>query len=61
MDYTGGGASCAMAAGVTKEDIMKHGTWKSDSVWTYIDNDVVHKSVVARSLGNYVMASRLSN
>ena len=34
------GASWAFHHGVPLENIMKHGTWKSDSVWTYLSSSV---------------------
>ena len=35
-DFRLSGASWAFHNGVSLQDIMHHGTWKSDSVWKYI-------------------------
>ena len=35
-DFRRSGATCAFHNGVPLQDIMFHGTWKSDSVWKYI-------------------------
>ena len=34
------GASWAFDHGVPVEHIMKHGTWKSDAIWTYFTSPV---------------------
>ena len=39
-DFRRAGASWAFQHGVPLEHIMKHGTWKSDSVWTYLSSSV---------------------
>ena len=39
-DFRKAGASWAFDQGVPLENIMKHGTWKSDSVWTYLSSSV---------------------
>ena len=35
-DFRRGGASLAFQNGVSLEQIMKHGTWRSDAVWSYL-------------------------
>ena len=37
-DFRRGGASWAFQNGVPLEQIMKHGTWKSDAVWSYLSS-----------------------
>ena len=39
-DFRRAGASWAFHQGVPLENIMTHGTWKSDSVWTYLSSSV---------------------
>ena len=39
-DFRRAGASWAFQQGLPLENIMKHGTWKSDSVWTYLSSSV---------------------
>ena len=42
-----GGAAWAFSHGVPLEHIMKHGTWKSDAIWTYLSSSVSTISPVA--------------
>ena len=37
-DFRRGGASWAFQNGVPLEQIMKHGTWRSDAVWSYLSS-----------------------
>ena len=46
-DFRRGGAAWAFSQGVPLEHIMKHGTWKSDAVWTYLSSAVTTTSPVA--------------
>ena len=45
-DFRRGGAVWAFKNGVPLEHIMKHGTWKSDSIWTYLSSAVTAVSPV---------------
>ena len=45
-DFRRGGAVWAFQNGVPLEHIMKHGTWKSDSIWTYLSSAVTAVSPV---------------
>ena len=45
-DFRRGGASWAFQNGVPLEQIMKHGTWRSDAVWSYLSsNPTLHSPV----------------
>ena len=46
-DFRRGGAAWAFSHGVPLEHIMKHGTWKSDAIWTYLSSSVTTTSPVA--------------
>ena len=46
-DFLWGGAAWAFRHGVPLEHIMKHGTWKSDAIWTYLSSSVTTSSPVA--------------
>ena len=46
-DFRRGGAAWAFQHGVPLEHIMKHGTWKSDPIWTYLSSAVTAVSPVA--------------
>ena len=46
-DFQRGGAAWAFSHGVPLEHIMKHGTWKSDAIWTYLSSSVTTSSPVA--------------
>ena len=46
-DFRRGGAAWAFFQGVPLEHIMKHGTWKSDAIWTYLSSSVTTTSPVA--------------
>ena len=46
-DFRRGGAAWAFSHGVPLEHIMKHGTWKSDAIWTYLFSSVTTSSPVA--------------
>ena len=46
-DFRRGGAAWAFQHGVPLEHIMKHGTWKSDAIWTYLSSAVTAVSPVA--------------
>ena len=37
-DFRRGGTSWAFQNGVPLEQIMKHGTWRSDAVWSYLSS-----------------------
>ena len=39
-DFCTAGAAWAFSHGVPLEHIMKHGTWKSDAMWTYLSSAV---------------------
>ena len=41
------GASWAFSQGVPLEHIMKHGTWKSDAIWTYLSSSTSTVSPVS--------------
>lgn len=45
-----GGATAAYTAGVDYVHIKRHGTWRSDSFWSYVSTSNIHKSPVARAL-----------
>ena len=44
-DFRRGGVSWAFQNGVPLEQIMKHGTWKSDAVWSYLPAPTLHSPV----------------
>ena len=46
-DFRRAGAAWAFSYGVPLEHIMKHGTWKSDAIWTYLSSAITTSSPVA--------------
>ena len=46
-DFRRGGASWAFQNGVPLEQIMKHGTWRSDAVWSYLSSSLSLHSPVS--------------
>ena len=47
-----GGASCSYRAGCSYIDIKRHGTWASNSFWTYVSSPAVERSPVAAALAD---------
>jgi hypothetical protein len=52
-----GGATTACHAGVKISEVKRHGTWASDSFWTYLTSASVEQSPVAHALSSAVKAS----
>ena len=48
-DFRRAGASWAFQNGVPLEHIMKHGTWRSDSIWAYLSSSPTLESPVSRA------------
>ena len=48
-DFRRVGASWAFQNGVPLEHIMKHGTWHSDAIWTYLSSSPTLESPVSRA------------
>ena len=48
-DFRRAGAKWAFQQGVPLEHIMKHGTWKSDAVWSYLSSSTSISSPVSRA------------
>ena len=48
-DFCHAGASWAFQNGVPLEHIMKHGTWRSDAIWTYLCSSPTLESPVSRA------------
>ena len=44
-DFCRAGASWAFQNGVPLEHIMKHGTWRSDAIWTYLSSPTLESPV----------------
>ena len=55
-DFRRAGSSWGIHQGVPLEHIMKHGTWKSDSVWTYLSSSVSTTSLVLLGFGCFFIA-----
>ena len=51
-DFCRAGAAWAFSHCVPLEHIMKHGTWKSDAIWTYLSSAVTTSSPVALAFQN---------
>ena len=45
-DFRRAGARWAFQQDVLLEHIMKHGTWKSDAVWSYLSNSTLNNNLV---------------
>ena len=48
-DFRRAGASWEFQNGVPLEHIIKHGTWKSDAIWTYLSSSPTLESPVSRA------------
>ena len=48
-DFRRAGASWAFQNGVPLEHIMKHGTWRSDAIWSYLSSSPSLESPVSRA------------
>ena len=53
-DFRRAGATWAFNHGVDMKDIMLHGTWKSDAVWSYIQSIPVAKSPVSATFQQHL-------
>ncbi len=50
-----GGATAAYHAGVSVDDIKRHGGWKSESFWAYISAPAVQANPVAQALSDIII------
>ena len=50
------GATCAYNAHVPVQSIKSHGSWASDCVWTYKQQDNTHSAQIAASFKNLINA-----
>ena len=51
------GATCAYNAHVPVQSIKSHGSWASDCVWSYIQQDNTRSAQIAASFKNLINAS----
>jgi hypothetical protein len=49
-----GGITLAHAAGISMDQIKSHGTWSSNTVWTYVKPSTVQKSAISQALAQAV-------
>ena len=53
-DFRRAGATWAFNYGVNMKDILLHGTWKSDAVWSYIQSIPVAKSPASATFQHHI-------
>ena len=54
-DFRRSGATWAFQHGVPLQQIMHHGTWKSDAIWSYIQNVPTASSSVSHTFQHYLL------
>ena len=54
-----GGATYCHSLGIPIDQIKSHGTWASDAVWTYLNPDLAHKSVISNTMSQAVKTTTL--
>jgi hypothetical protein len=52
-----GGATYCHSLGIPVEQIKSHGTWASDTVWTYINPTHTHRSVIPTAMSKAIQAA----
>ena len=60
-DFSQAGASWAFQNGVPLEHIMKHATWKSDAIWTYLSSSPILLYIPSFILGDWVSSLQIKN
>ena len=60
-DFRRAGASWAFQNGVPLEHIMKHGTWKSDVIWTYLSSSPISSPGKSDVIWTYLSSSPTSS
>jgi hypothetical protein len=56
-----GGATFCHEVGVPLDHIKSHGTWESDTVWTYLNPDIIHKSVISNTMSQAIQSTVVQN
>ena len=52
-----GGATYCHSLGIPVEQIKSHGTWASDTVWTYINPTHTHRSVIPTAMAKAIQST----